>query len=409
MKSFTSLATRTTIAALLFWIVAPLSAQSVQSYIYGTLHTRSGDSYEGFMRWGKEELFWHDIFNSTKTDDQSNYRRPEKKSGRWFDFDWNFSSIWDNKYGGTSHTFACHFGDIKTLELKRSQTVLVGLKNGSIIEVRGGSNDIGESIYLNSPDLGEIKIPWDRIDQIDFSAAPLHYEAPYETMLYGTVETTRNRTFKGVVTWDMDERIGSDILDGDSREGEHEIPFSLIKSITRSGDGSNVELRSGKELRLEGSNDVDDGNRGVVVFDANYNNIKIDWDDFQKVTFESIGDVIPTYDDYKVPTGIEAEVMGFDGARYKGLVAFDIDEFWELEFLDGNDDQIEYQIPFRNIKRLVPKNRSYSMVFLRDGESLLLGDSQDVSSRNDGLLIFQEGEKEPIHVKWDDIDEIIFK
>ena len=83
-------------------------------------------------------------------------------------------------------------------------------------------------------------------------------------------------------------------------------------------------------------------------------------------------------------------VVTVDGEEYEGLLAYDLDEAWEFEILDTNDDDVEFQIPFRNIKSIVPKNYNYSMVFLKNGESLLLGGKRDVSDDNDGILVFTE-------------------
>ena len=98
----------------------------------------------------------------------------------------------------------------------------------------------------------------------------------------------------------------------------------------------------------------------------------------------------------------------FNGTSHEGQIIFDMDEFWDMEVLDGNDDYVEYQIPFRNIGKIIPKNRSYSLIVLRNGQEILLGDTQDVSSSNDGILILGNGSDKPINVDWDDIDEIVF-
>jgi len=37
-------------------------------YIYGTIITESDEEYTGFIRWGNEEMYWHDIFNSVKVE-----------------------------------------------------------------------------------------------------------------------------------------------------------------------------------------------------------------------------------------------------------------------------------------------------------------------------------------------------
>ena len=384
----------------------PLSGQTNGQFIYGLITTEDGDEYEGFMRWGKEEMTWHDIFNSTKTDEEMG--KSSKTGGSlWGDFDWSISSLWKDKYRGSNHTFACQFGDIALLHIKRRDRVDVELKNGSIIKVDGGSNDIGATIRMQDYELGQVKFDWNRIEQIEFFQAPANRDPKYGKLLYGTAETRRGQRYTGFIKWDDDERMGYDILDGDSRNGEQKVPFENIVSIEKDDGGSQVTFRSGRQIFLDGSNDVSNGNRGIIVHSEGIGTIEIPWKYFEKLTLEDppIG---PTYNNYLLPKALEGIVIRYDGTEHRGQIIFDMDELWDFEILDGEDDYVKYEIPFRNIKRIVPKNRSYSMVYLRNGEELLLGDTQDVSSNNDGVLIARDPNKKSISIDWDDIDEIIF-
>ena len=87
---------------------------------------------------------------------------------------------------------------------------------------------------------------------------------------------------------------------------------------------------------------------------------------------------------------------------------YDIDEFMDIEFLDGDNDDLKYMIPFRNIKSIQPKNYDYSIVKLRDGRELILGERQDVSDKNDGILILEKGRKKQ-YIRWEDVKVIILK
>jgi hypothetical protein len=49
------------------------------------------------------------------------------------------------------------------------------------------------------------------------------------------------------------------------------------------------------------------------------------------------------------------------------------------------------------------------MVELKNGEKLLLGDTQDVSDRNDGIMILTRESKKPIVIEWDNIIELRIK
>lgn len=396
----------------LFFFGAQIGALQAQNsnLIYGTIVTKSGEDFEGFMRWGKEEMYWHDLFNAEKVQsDQLRANKDKDSGGSWSGFDWDLSSLWKNKYSRSSHLFACQFGDIKSLYLKRGDDVSLEMKNGVEILLNGGSNDVGATINLHDYELGTVKIDWRKIDEIHFREAPQNIETPFSDALYGKVKTRRNGLFEGYIKWDLDERCGDDILDGDNDYGDQKIPFKHISSISKDGNGSIVTTHKGRELYLDNSNDVDNGNRGIRVYDPNVGNIEISWKDFKQIDFIDPNKAALGYSEYKAPNGIEALINTYDDERIEGMIVYDIDEMWEIETLDGNDDNIEYQIPFKNIRKIVPKNDSYSMVYLWCGEEYLLGGSQDVSGNNNGILIFTPGNKDARNIRWRDIDEIIFK
>lgn len=384
-------------------------AQNPGEYLYGMVTTHSGEQYTGFMRWGKEELFWHDIFNSEKLPNSHHekYVKHQEES-KWSNFDWNFRSIWEDKYRETSHTFACYFGDISALYLFNDQKVKLELKNGEVIMLKGGSNDIGTVINLHDFEFGNAKIAWSKIRSIAFKEAPSNLKIPYGKAIYGLVSTKRGSSVTGFVKWDMDERCADDMLDGDSNIGDQSIPFGKIKSIKKKGDGAMIVLMSGREIFLKNSNDVNSSNRGIEVFADGIGSQKIPWSDFVQLDMIECSNGI-NYSDFALPEAIKSEVLTFDGNHHLGLTVYDIDEAWQVEFLDGADENIEYQIPFRYIKMIRPKNKSFSLVYLKNGDDLLLGDRQDVSFNNDGLLVFKRNKKEPMYISWEQIDKIIMR
>lgn len=386
------------------------NSQNNSSYIYGTIFTTDDEAYTGYIRWGKEEMYWHDIFNSVKTN-KVRAALDKKKEHDWNDMDWSLSGIWKNTYQSSKHTFACLFGDIKSMDIKRGERVLLEFKNGSLMEVEGGSNDIGARLVMHDYELGKIKFDWDDLDRIEFSQAPESITPPYGSPLYGTVVTDRRRSFTGHIKWDLDERNGQDILDGESKLGDQKIPFEKIKIIEKrlGGDAVDLTFESGRTIKLDGSNDCDSGNRGIAVYVPNVGSIEVDWDDFTKVVFEKVVDKFISFDSFQKPKSLQADVLTFDGNLISGYIAYDKDEIWDLEFIDGDDDDLEYQVPLRNIKKIIPKNHSFSKIVLRNGEDLLLGDRQDVDNDNDGVLLFKNSDSDSIYIPWDEIDEIIFK
>lgn len=386
-------------------------AQEADGYIYGRVETY-GNTYQGQIRWGKEEAFWNDFFNASKVADQSHQRILSKEedndSDFWDDLDWSISSIWDDKRH-VNHEFSTQFGNISKLTMTGKYEVDLELKNGKIIPLSGrGYNDIGTKIVIFDEELGEVDVEWRKVREVDFMATPKRFEASGGGPIFGTVETYRRGTFTGYIQWDHDERLGDDKLDGDSRDGDLSIAFNQIKSIEKEGNSSFVTLNSGRDFYLRGSNDVGNGNRGIIVTVPDIGKIDIPWRVFRKVEFEKINSSGASYNSYKTPRGLMGTVYTFDGDEFEGRLVYDVDEAWEVETLEAKDDDIDYIIPFNNIKVVAPKNSQYCTVQMRNGDKLLLGDRRDVSEDNDGILVFTSGEKDPVYIKWRSVSEIIF-
>jgi hypothetical protein len=47
-------------------------------------------------------------------------------------------------------------------------------------------------------------------------------------------------------------------------------------------------------------------------------------------------------------------------------------------------------------------------VTLKNGDAILVGEGQDVSDSNDGILVFTQN-SEPKYISWDDLKEIEFR
>lgn len=392
------------IALLALAVESP--AQSHEGFIYGTIHT-SRNTYTGPIRWGSEEVLWTDIFNAAKTDDSYQKLVPEKSSNNdsWFNYDWNFGSIWDNV---SSHQFTSQFGNFKEMRMSSRGRVLIKLKHGGSIEVADDGNDIGEKIQVIDPDLGVINVDWDKINWIEFLPTPAKLPTTFGMPLYGTVEGERNEKFTGFIVWDNDERLSTDKLDGDSDDRDVSIKFGEIVSIKKRGRGSEVLLKSGKEYFLTGSNDVNHENRGVLVVVPEIGVIKFSWEAFTKVTFTKPENTGPSFDSFTAPKFKSGTVRRLDDSEVSGRIIYDVDEALDFEIIEGKENGIEYHIMLKNIRKITPRNADYSMLELVSGKTFLLGNGRDVSDSNAGVLVFVKGKKEPVYIPWRRIDRITF-
>jgi len=411
---------KNTICFLFFLLVLSLSfatyGQNDEGFIYGKLTTKAGNEYIGQMRWGKEEVFWNDIFNSVKSkgnktvnveikvehDENTELTKEEVHK-------WKLMEIWDDQYSGLVHQFTTRFGDIRSIIPLSNDYVTIIFKNGFEYKVRGGSNDVGTDIYVMDYELGIIKISWNNIARIDFFDSPATIKRKFGVPLYGTVRTNSGN-WTGLVQWDNDERLDIDLLDGYYQGTELHIPFGQIKCINKKDCKSEIVKSDDTHLILSGTNDVNCENRGIIVSIDDIGRISIPWSSFQQLCLDHKKNVSgQPYRTYPEPRRLNGEVKTLDQKEWKGQIVFDMDESWDLEHLEGNAEGIKYIIPFRYISAISPRNNNFTNVILKNGQRLLLGDLQDVSDKNEGILIYTDAREEPISVDWKNVDEIIFE
>jgi hypothetical protein len=416
---------KSTIYTLL--VIAMLLPEATQAqdeyFIYGKVHTEDGEIYEGPIRWGKEEVYWTDIFNASKERNVNlkmlSDRELEDLRERHYDREW---FTWDNRvthwFSGRSedrdekflHQFAVQFGDIKMIKPVSSEWVEIELQNGEKFELEGeGYNDVGLDIKVTDKEIGEMNLHWNRIEKIEFMNTPGKLQQKFGQPLYGTVEAY-GATFTGFIQWDHDERLTTDKLDGDSDDGKMSIEFGKIKSIERRGGRSEVVLYSGRNFIMDGSNDVSSGHRGIIVMNKEFAAVDIPFDEFDKVTFEEkVPNALFGYNDYKTQKLLTGTVTTHDGKTFSGDLVYDLDETYDFELLQGKEGDFEYTIPFRSIKKITPKGSHRCEIELKNGKKIMLDDAQDVDDRNNGMIVRNASKSDSKYIPWDDVASIDFK
>ncbi len=395
-----------------------LFAQNTEHFIYGTIYTIDDKSYTGTIRWDDEEVFWSDFFNATKPANKYHEYLDEsnmvKSIQKWFSWDSDEDEEHENHMAMHKqsdelvHIWVCQFGDIQTLQITGREKVDLTLKNGDLYHLSGGSNDLNTEINIMDTKLGELTLQWDRIKRVDFSKTPDNLSTTWGNPLFGTVYTTKGE-FTGFIQWDHDERLTIDKLDGRTVDGEISIDFGNIQSITKTENGSLISLNSDREINLSGSNDVNEKNRGIVVTIDDLGRVDIPWSIFKKLEFTDAGrNALPSYLSFKKPAPLSGKVVRKDGTSVSGRLAYDLDEEMDFEMIQGKDEDLEYSVIMKNISKITPKNFSYSQIDLKNGKTLLIGGSHDVSEYNSGVLIFENEKQEPSHVKWNNVKEVVF-
>ena len=391
----------------------PLSAGSVGSvepdgFLYGTVHTDGGRRYTGVLRWGGEEAFWDDLFNSAKTELPSMDRLPEDRRRRREIrvLGLRISYDWDEE--GFGRQFIARFGDLREIRTRGGDEVDVVMKNGTTYRLDGGSNDIGAEILVQDPDAGAVEIEWKKIDRIVFAAAPASFR-PEVRRLQGEV-VTEEGAFRGFVQWDSQECLATDKLDGESEDGKLSLEMGRIRSIEKRGrNGAGVELKDGRKFDLRGTNDVDSSIRGIFVEDERHGRVKVSWDAFRRVDFSEGAATGRGYADYKPATPLRGTLTGRDGKTWKGRMVFDLDESESWEMLNGDRHGVEYNIPFERIRSIEPLHDDRCSVTLRNGREVTLEESHDVTEANAGVLVKPDGSGSEEYVSWDQIRRIDFE
>jgi hypothetical protein len=233
---------------------APEDATPREARLYGTLVTRSGLEFEGYIAWDVDEIYTTDVLDG---DDERNARRE------------------------------IPFGSIAAIERYDSRAARVFLTNGEEMVLRG-TNDVDASnsgITVSDPGLGQVKVDWAELESVRFhtpEAQPGYGFFDGGSGLRGVVVTEQGDELTGEIAWDNDEESSWEMLNGDVDGAELHVEFSRIMRIEKSRQGALVELRDGRTFLLLGSNDVDDGNRGITIRSGGGAH-EVEWEDFREL------------------------------------------------------------------------------------------------------------------------------
>ena len=359
---------------------APLVERSegpaLDGRLYGNVVTRSGDEFEGYIRWDRNEGSWADLL----------------------DADWK---------GRRSTLSGIRFGHIRRIDVLNSREALFTLKSGQQQEFGSRRTDLGRglrALVVEDPRQGVAELKWRDLEAVEFMAAPDGI-IPFGERLYGTLVTRAGLEFTGYVTWDMDEILTTDILDGEVQDGvDREIAFGDIISIRReSSRAARVVVESGEEMVLSGTNDVGRTNRGISVSDPTLGQVKVGWKDFSEVHFRK-APVQAAYEEFDGGRLIRGTVVTESGEELSGEIRWDNDEEYTWEMLDGDYKGIDFTIEFSQIASIAKRGYS-AAVELVDGRTFQLSGSNDVNPGNRGITIRPE-DGSTHRLEWDDFREL---
>jgi hypothetical protein len=234
------------------------------SRLHGTVRTRSGAGYSGYLAWGAAGAFTDDLLSG-------------REGGR---------------------ELRIPFGEVVAIEPIGSAGARVTLGGGetlTLAEVLGDRRG-SRSLRISDPSIGEIQIPWGWIEEVRLHApeASTGYDAfDGGRRLGGTVVTRSGASVQGALRWDNDEEHTWEILNGRLVGPQQDavtlaIDLSHVRSIVaETPRGVVVTLRDGRVMGLSGSNDVGLGNKGVVVERRDGSFRFVDWLDVREVVLDA--------------------------------------------------------------------------------------------------------------------------
>ena len=394
------------------------AAAAVPSYadgrgrIHGRVITTDGEIYEGLIRWDKNETSWVDMIDCYKELEIVRRKGKDKEEVKSiYIFGVRIGKVKHKGEYNMSAQCAVAFGHLEAVEFIEDDAALLIFKSGEELEVKAASTDIGDNIrgiIIEDKDEGEIEFDWEEIDRVEFSQASYEVYSDLGERLYGTLTTRKGDTFTGWVVWDADEALTDDILDGEQRNRDREIPFGKIRSIERrSSSSSRVTLKNGDEITLKGTNDVNSSNRGISIFVENFGVVKVGWDEFDRLDFEESSAPVE-YSNFDGGKLLKGTVHTDSGESYSGHIRWDDDEEYTWEVIDTELKGVEMDIELGNISTIHRKGCCSAIITLWDGHEFKVKGSNDVDDENKGIFVILDSGEE-IEIDWDDFDYVEFK
>lgn len=395
-------------------------AQS-SSRLWGRVETADGSVHEGFIRWDRDQAGWWDLLTGTRPVPTENLRIWRAATGRTEELPrrvvevGGFRVSWpeDDPDFPSSGASSVRFGQVREIRPAGPDAAELVLRNGEALKLSGGGTDLGadmRGLAVEVPGGSPTEFGWEEVTRIVLDAAPGGVE-PESTRLHGTVTDRWGNRYTGDVTWDRDEVLASDVLNGvrDGRGGEVSFSFSDIEALERTWEGTRISLRGGGRVELSGSNDVGRGHRGVRVSDPGLGRVDIPWDEFESLRLHAPAEG-PIPDPFRPGERLRGTVTTRSGQSFSGRILWDADEAWSWEALDGSYRGVAFQVEFGMVESVSRRSSRSADVVLRDGRRYELDGSNDVGEENRGILVLPDGDEagEWVLVTWDELAEARF-
>ena len=434
---------------------APTLQAQTDDRIWGRVFTSEGDEYEGFLQFsrGQSAASWADVLAGSREIPDDNYNawllavhdgKPAVRTVEVRDY----RVSWEERYRdfATTTGTGIRFGHVAALVqddeggmevVQRGSggtaaVDLPGSRQGSVSVSPGGvrtnstAGGLRARVTVDDPVAGQVTVSGRDITRIEFGAAPPG-ATPEAARVHGSVEDRFGRTFTGFIYWSGSPVLKSDRFLGRDDGGDlRRFPFGEISAVESRFGGAWVTLASGQGFDLYrplGSryrqSDIRWYRRTIRIADPGLGVVEVDWDDWRSLRLHpSSGGA--GYEDFDGGGPLYGVVASRSGEEFEGWIRWDADEEWAWDYLNGNSDNVEFDVEFGNIRRIEQTDDGLVRVTLLDGRSYELSDSNDVNGDNRGIFVFPNAgpaEREGVgqegsdwhYVAWEDFLEARFR
>lgn len=431
---------------VVFLFLTPESSRGQEAgRIWGLVETIGGQTFEGFVRWDRNEGAWADLLNGTKDLDDEPYLvwndsegKAEVVPDRIIEIDGVRISFPDGPGDNvTSAESGIRFGHIERMVESEGVGAELFLRSGEIARLQGDATDLGPAlrdILVEVPGRDPVRIGWENFKVVTFRQPPPDVR-PSGRRLHGTVEDNSGHRYTGYLAWGTDQILTTDSLVGEESGGRRrEIPFVEVEVVQPAGRGATVTLADGESLELSGTDDVSRANDGIQISDPGLGQVEVDWEELRSVRFHE--PLVPAErSSFDGGHPLRGTVVTASGRELTGRIRWDADEEHSWEMLDGVRDGVVFDVEFGMIGhierfaavdietegleagigfRVEAARIDGVRVTLRDGRVLELDGSNDVNDENKGIFVRPDAEaesREPgdpewIMVRWEDFREL---
>ncbi|MEG0795074.1 MAG: hypothetical protein RR397_01010 [Odoribacter sp.] len=381
---------------ILFSVITLCNASDFK--IFGKITTVDNEIYTGYITWNHSKTLWIDFFEAGKVENL--YTTYFNKSTGI-----KFQQNGEIHYTPSIHQFSCRFGNMKKIRLIAPNKIELELKgNQKLVLKKGQYNDIGTPVRLENDTL-QLDFIWDHISEIEFMSSP---SSGVQQLSFGVVKSN-HASYTGIIEWNNRGQNNAKQFHIYAYSKEVNIPLRLIKKIERKSEQSITIFTDQHDYNIKTAHSNNNQQKSVTVLMPNIGKVIIPWDHLETLEFTpQESHKLLSYNDFKSPEALQAEILTQDGERLIGTVAYDLDESLNCEIIEGMNDNITYFIPLRYIQSIEPKNYLYSFVTLKNGSALSLGDMQDMNLDNNGIMVFIP-QQLPVYVPWNEVKKITFR